>query len=472
MCALFVSSCSDENATLLDSESSPTLRASGDGLYDVLGQGYDITEEYLHPQSVKAPIIDITKYKKDFPNRVIPETAAWGGDKMYYGYSSTDYLYDITKESNASTKIENTAKAFCGTFSNNSYFKSSYSYSSKYSFASVDAIRNKKRIYINDEVSIYSKYLTPEFLEDLNRLSADRLVERYGTHVLSDITIGGRYKIMFKSVIENTNNSITKKNTVAAGLSFVLKKIGFSFNVDRSITINETLAKENRNKELLVYFYGGTGTSINYDLETGSPTNIDLKNWESTINTNNNVLTNINWKETYPIYDFIVNPTKKAQVKAAVEKYIASKQLVAIEVKPLYRYWNSNYNDHYYTTNFDDKASYEKVGYSYDWIEGYLCKNQESGTVPLYRYWNEKKKDHYYTTNPNDKASYEKAGYRYDWIEGYVYKSPAEGRTPLYRYWNGKKNDHYFTTNPDDKIPYGKAGYSYDWVEAYILPRN
>ncbi len=355
----------------------------------------------MHPLPVRNPVLDIEKYKKDLGNRLVTGTASFGYDKMYSGYSSLDYLKEITNETKVDANMNNGANStekFSGTISSNSYFKSTYSYSSKYSFASLDAIRNIKYIRINDEISRISQYLSDEFVEDLNRLSADRLVERYGTHVLTDITIGGRYKLMFRSVITKTIDSSIKRRTVKAGFTAALKKIGFGANLENTTQTDETLTKENQNKELYVLFYGGNGTNMKYDLEKGMPTTVDIKGWEDAVKLQNANLTNIKWEETYPIYDFIADPTKKAEVKAAVERYITSKQLKVMELLPLYQLYGEKENNTYYTSDYGSLLVHESWGYVFEKVQGYVFKQQMAETLPLYELYQDKGSNSFYTT--------------------------------------------------------------------------
>ena len=44
-------------------------RAAGDEKFDVVGYGYDVTNEYLHPLSVKGPVLNVEKYKQDHSRR-------------------------------------------------------------------------------------------------------------------------------------------------------------------------------------------------------------------------------------------------------------------------------------------------------------------------------------------------------------------------------------------------------------------
>lgn len=239
----------------------------------MLGYGYDVTGEYLHPLSVRNPVLNITKYDQEKHERVQYGTSSFGHDQMYYGYSASDYTKDIINETNVDSNMSygnekvDTVPYFSGNITNNNYLKTEYAYSDKYSFASVDAVRNRKYIKINDEVSSLSQYLSDSFKEDLERLSPDRLVERYGTHVLTDFIIGGRYKLMYRSVITHTKDATHKKTTVASGLKAALFGIGFSLNISRTVQTDESLVKDNQNKELFVQFYGGNGTSLKYDLE-------------------------------------------------------------------------------------------------------------------------------------------------------------------------------------------------------------
>ena len=84
-------SCSEiedlpDNTTVNEQTSvnDQTTRAAGDKKYDVLGYGYDVTGEYLHPMSVRNPVLDIAKYKEDFEGRLITGSSSFGFDQMYY----------------------------------------------------------------------------------------------------------------------------------------------------------------------------------------------------------------------------------------------------------------------------------------------------------------------------------------------------------------------------------------------------
>ena len=82
-------SCSELEDFLIDSTSvvswTTMTRAAGDEKFDVVWYGYDVTNEYLHPLSVKGPVLNVEKYKQDHSGRLESGTASYGHDRMYYG---------------------------------------------------------------------------------------------------------------------------------------------------------------------------------------------------------------------------------------------------------------------------------------------------------------------------------------------------------------------------------------------------
>lgn len=445
-----------------------TTRSAGDGEYDVLGYGYDVTGEYLHPMSVRNPVLDIERYKQNYRNRLITGSTSFGFDQAYYGYSASDYVKNIVDETNVKTSLnygkDSDSLAFSGNIINNDYLKSEYAYSDKYSFASVDAVRNRKYIRINDEISRLSDYLSPEFTEDLYRLSADRIIQKYGTHVLTDFIIGGRYKIMYRSVITYSKDANLKKKTITSGFKATLKKIGFSLNVTDSEQIDESLVKNNTFTQLYVLFYGGNGTNLKYDLEKRNPSSIDIQSWENSISLGNVCLNNINWEETYPIFEFISDPIKKEEIKNAMKRYLESSRLNIIELLPIYGYEFKWKCSHLLDINPNTSIQYP------DWggkrLEGYILKKQLPGTVPIYIHYNEREFD-YYTTTKSYAANYESWG-----AIGYVYKSPYLNTIPLYEYYHPGETDH--TTDVRSNICEEYPGWQRckPFISGYIYPKE
>jgi C1A family cysteine protease len=132
---------------------------------------------------------------------------------------------------------------------------------------------------------------------------------------------------------------------------------------------------------------------------------------------------------------------------------------------PLYRYWNPNATDHFYTTNWSELGG-GRYGWNYEGIQCYVFSAQKSGSVPLYRYWNPSIGDHFYTTNWSELGS-GRYGWNYEGIQCYVLPAQASGSVPLYRYWNGSAGDHFYTTNWSE-LGSGRYGWNYEGIQCYV----
>lgn len=132
---------------------------------------------------------------------------------------------------------------------------------------------------------------------------------------------------------------------------------------------------------------------------------------------------------------------------------------------PLFRYYNSQITDHFYTTNWNELGA-GNYGWVYEGIQCYMSAQPVSGTVPLYRYWNGRIGDHFYTTNWNELGT-GNYGWVFEGIQCYVYPQPGPGRAALYRYWNGAAGDHFYTTNFNELGP-GKNGYVLEGVQCFV----
>ena len=104
---------------------------------------------------------------------------------------------------------------------------------------------------------------------------------------------------------------------------------------------------------------------------------------------------------------------------------------VSHDTVPLYRYYKEGCGDHFYTTNSQEigttsQGQIGKHGYKYEGIAGYCYSTPTEDTVPLYRYWQPNTADHFYTTNSaaigtTTDGQIGKYGYKSEGIACYVY---------------------------------------------------
>lgn len=468
--------CSEESLTEMENTSSKeviaTTRSGGDGKYDLLGYGYDITREYFSssPSSIKGQVIDTYALEHDYTDRVDSNITPSSYGVMISGSTAEDYINHLTQHA----KINIGPEAFVGNLE--ATFTSSLAYTSKYSLAQYMLYIRQKQLYYDAPIDLLSYYLTAKFKEDIRTQSPEYIIQHYGTNVLTNIVLGQRLNIVYRSaILSNTTNKTAK---VEAGCSSNILKI-FNIKVDGSY--DETLKTDNSEQLFIYKTEGGNpgqafAGTLNLDSEMAPQ--IDLSSWQSSCNTSNMVLIDAMPGTAIPLYEFVTDPAKKQALKDAIVKYMQERSYVDRgEPVPLYRYtfYEGDINHqtgYYYTTDFSEYGQGNEK-YTYDKIMCYVypSNSHPSGTVPLYEYqvnyfcdggrvetYRTANIKSYYTTEWNKYGQGDKY-FKYRRIVCYVYDSSSkpEGTTELYSYSSGsypvEKITTYITGRNGKKIP-------------------
>jgi hypothetical protein len=158
-----------------------------------------------------------------------------------------------------------------------------------------------------------------------------------------------------------------------------------------------------------------------------------------------------------------------------------------MSVTVIYRYYHPGTHDHLYTTNAEEigttTAGQVGVhGYQYEFTSFSLFTNPHQGLLPVYRYYHSGHNDHFYTTNIGEIGVIKAGqtgnfGYKCEGIIGYVSPHEFPGAVPIYRYWHGSQHDHFYTTNageigtttPGKK---GKFDYVFENILGYAYPHE
>lgn len=438
-----VSSCSkDKSAPAKDSSTATTRTSSaGDGKLDVLGYGYNVTGEYGNSSAATFKVIDIARLQSDAPNRVEVDLSKKQEGKLVTSENAESY----------SKKLSATLKATVGFAVFNATITGSYSdassFSSKYVYSSYDLVIQEKRVKFNSTIDLLKNYVTPEFTADVQNNSAAYIVNKYGTHVLSDIILGAKLQVLYRSETSKSD----RVTAAAAGLDVSIKKV---FSLNTGLNFDQSSTNQNSSQSIHYKTYGGNpaisliGT---LSLDQTAPT-INTVNWQASSTVENAELIGISNDGLIGIYELIANAGKRAEVESYVKQYMLDHNVqLGSDITALHRYFNGSTGDHYYS-NFSNE---NPAGYNYEGIEAYVYKSPFKDAVPFYRYFNGT--DHFYTMVPNANAP----GYTYEGIQAYVYKTQVSGTVPLYRYYNG--NDHFYSTFTT--IP---PGYHSEEVAAYV----
>ncbi|GFH39807.1 glycoside hydrolase family 6 protein [Lactococcus insecticola] len=129
----------------------------------------------------------------------------------------------------------------------------------------------------------------------------------------------------------------------------------------------------------------------------------------------------------------------------------------------MYRLYNPNSGEHFYTANINEKNSLAKVGWRYEGI-GWTAPQKSS--APVYRLYNKNAGDHHYTVSSAEKNMLVKAGWRYEGIGWYSSDTKA---VPLYRAYNpnAKAGSHNYTANLAEQNMLVKAGWRNEGIGWY-----
>lgn len=450
---LILISCSDETVQQIVTNSdlnTDTLRFKSiqddiTGKYKTLGFGIDATEPYLEYTYDKLQVIDVKKLIAERSYEYFYGEPAANRTFVFSGSDALDFSSEISRKYSGSIPIEGL------TLGVKADITSSNLITSKYSYATCFANFYLKHMKLHSTQEVFNNYLTVGFSNAINTLSCEEIIKRYGTHVKTDIYTGGKLVVEYKSII----NSDTKKKIVNAGISASVEKV-----FDVSIENKEDLSLKDQNSTYECKFKtdGGNPTSSFTGVITENTSSFSTSswtNWTSSINESNSVCIEIGDNSLIPIYEFVTNSEKKAELKNAVENYIASKKINLISVVPLYMYKNTGTQNHFYTTDFSELGyGYEK--WEYKKIAAFVCENQLTNTVPLHRFYRVTKEwfktyfNHYYTREYSSGTK----NYNYEGIECYVYPTQSGATKPLYQLWNPSTHDHYYTTDKND-IPSG-----------------
>lgn len=418
----------------------------------LLGAGYDATADYLSFEAVKAPVFDLDAINNANEGYITYLNAYASEPKHYEGADAHLLLQDMAYfiELDETPQEENqTAPLFAGTLLKHDAFQSDYNHSSQYAFADCEQIYTKQRRYFHSYLTsekVRYRYLTSDFTKDAKELSAEAIIRKYGTHVLTDIGVGIRYRGLFRTTVPTaTSTAVTEQVVYYAALAKMQQSGIFTGSI---VNGGDDLVAQSIGGQLILEFFGGETALL-----PPHPTNKEFKAWyASSLNETNYALTKI-LHRAYPIDQLIEDKSKREQVKEAVKSYLATCRLNLSPTTPLLQAWNGQ-SYHYFTSYLEHADTYEGAICS-------LYKKKQANTTPLCLYSNGKEQR--LSTQNMDIQT----GWEMQKEIGYIYTSQQESTLPLFEATNGR--DYYYSTT--DKEVYGKQGiWKKTRVVGYVRP--
>lgn len=326
---LILSGCADEDIIERNSPSFPqsvNTRSAGDGVYDILGYGYDITGPYLDTKSSRAIVFDTNKLLEK--GLITPYKL----EESRFRYSSGKDVIDFTTNMSSSLQMSTPGilKVIGGAslniaFGGNSHYNSDYSFA----YCTQQYIDSRHRISEAD-INVLKTCLTKQFIERLSTYTPEQIVEEYGTHVLKDIYLGAKFEVYYMA----KSTSSSKKESINAGLGASLFSL---FKMDGKFQYDESLAITNKEQSLYYFTIGGDpAVGVQGSLNPENSPSIDIGKWMASVKSSTPKFIDVdnNSQSFIPIYELVTDPTKKQTLKAYIDNYIKSKEVCSISLYP------------------------------------------------------------------------------------------------------------------------------------------
>ena len=128
------------------------------------------------------------------------------------------------------------------------------------------------------------------------------------------------------------------------------------------------------------------------------------------------------------------------------QRSIAKLTETAVETQKMYRLYNPNSGEHFYTANAGEKNHLANIGWIYEGI-GWIAP--KTSDYPVYRLYNGNGGEHHYTMNKAEKDMLVRAGWKYEGIGWYSADPKDSNNIPLLREYNPNAfaNNHNYTTS-------------------------
>ena len=128
------------------------------------------------------------------------------------------------------------------------------------------------------------------------------------------------------------------------------------------------------------------------------------------------------------------------------QRSIAKLTETVIETQKMYRLYNPNSGEHFYTANAGEKNHLANIGWIYEGI-GWIAP--KTSDYPVYRLYNGNGGEHHYTMNKAEKDMLVRAGWKYEGVGWYSADPKDSNSIPLLREYNPNAfaNNHNYTTS-------------------------
>ena len=152
--------------------------------------------------------------------------------------------------------------------------------------------------------------------------------------------------------------------------------------------------------------------------------------------------------------------TTEVDVPATVN---AGSVTVVEETTPMFRLYNPNSGEHFYTGSEEERDILVDAGWLY---EGVAWNAPVVGGTPVHRVYNPNSGDHHYTMDKAEADWLVSLGWKY---EGVAWNSASDDNIPQFRMWNPNADcgSHHYTSSEDERDMLIDAGWIWEGIGWY-----
>lgn len=132
---------------------------------------------------------------------------------------------------------------------------------------------------------------------------------------------------------------------------------------------------------------------------------------------------------------------------------------------PMYRLYNQNSGEHFYTGSVEERDMLIGAGWQY---EGIAWNAPIKYGTPVYRLYNPNSGDHHYTMSAEERDMLVDVGWKY---EGIAWNSASSSKIPMYRLYNPNADcgSHHYTGSEEERDYLVSLGWHYEGIGWYGL---
>jgi hypothetical protein len=305
-------------ANRLATERNATLNSFSPQARRVIGAGYDITGHYANFSEVRAHVLDFNRLAID--GFVHGDRARSYEGWISEGRDISQYQQNLSQRVNLGARVRTWWSWGRASFSAQvrANFDESEFGSTQNAFITSSGIVTIRDYKVFDPPNRLIPYLSQNFLEDLQNLSAEEIVFKYGTHVILGAKFGGRidYNMSIRKIDHQTTASLSAYigAKLRAGIPFIDVRVEADIESLREFRT----AFDESTEKVRVISYGGSLSNASAIASNG-PSGREWDNWVASVTEENMTLCDYHTNMLYLLSDFVLDPAKRAQVDGAIE---------------------------------------------------------------------------------------------------------------------------------------------------------